>query len=132
MLSCGDTFLIPKSSGETEHLWIVVTDPEPDTSFAVCVNITTKQSYSETTVILRPGMHPFIKHDSVVYYSDAQILTLNKVQQALDARMTGVVCEPREPCSRAVLEMIRQGILSSKMTPNNVKDYCKKAWGINP
>jgi hypothetical protein len=132
LLSCGDTFLIPKSGRQTEHLWIVVTDPEPETDLAVCVSITTRRSNSDTTVIILPGMHPFIRHDSVVYYSDAKILDLNKVQQALDARMAGIVCERRESCSQQLVEMVRQGILSSKMTPNKVKDYCRKAWGLNP
>lgn len=74
MLSCGDTFLIPKSVNAVEHLWIVVTDPDPATFQSVCVNVTTSTGKFEKLVTLLPGDHPFIKHESVVFYADAQML----------------------------------------------------------
>jgi CTP:molybdopterin cytidylyltransferase MocA len=77
-LKCGDTFLLPKSSSDTEHLWIVITEPDANGQ-SVCVNITTRQSYSETTVILKAGDHPFVTHESVIFYTDARIVDLLKV-----------------------------------------------------
>ena len=122
VLTCGDTFLIPKSSDDTEHLWIVITPPEADTARAVCVNVTTKQSYSETTVILRPADHPFIQHESVIFYKDAQILDLNRVEQALNAGIMNLVCKPHAPCSEELLKRIQAGMLQSKQLKKEVKE----------
>jgi hypothetical protein len=84
-LRCGDTFLVPKSSDQTEHLWIVITPPEVGTAKAVCVSVTTSRAYSETTAVLQRGDHPFVNHESVIYYQDARILDLNLVERALHA-----------------------------------------------
>jgi hypothetical protein len=132
VLSCGDTFLMPKSSRATEHLWVVITQPEPGASLAVCVSITTRRSNSELTVILYPGDHPFIRHESVVHYADAQILDLDHVQRALDAHISGIVCTQHQPCNQALLMRIQQGLLISKLVPNNVKAFCQRAWGLPP
>lgn len=112
-----------------EHLWIVLTDPEPVTSLAVCVNITSRQSYSEITVILHPDDHPFITHESVIPFADALILAMDKVQQLIDAHPTQFTCIQHASCRDELLEQIRQGLLSSEMTPNKIKDYCRKSWG---
>lgn len=106
----------------------MVTHPEPGTDLAVFVNVTTRRSQSDATVILRPADHTFIKRESVVYYSDAQLLDLNKVQEALDAQVTQYPCVQCDPCSPTVLAMVQQGLLSSKMTPYKIKEYCKNAW----
>lgn len=110
----------------------MVTQPDPVTGDAVCVSITTRRDNSDITVILRPGTHPFIKYDSVVFYIDAQILNMHDVQRALDAQTTGFVCVRHVSCTREVIELIQEGILRSKMTPNGVKEYCRKVWSIDP
>lgn len=122
MLSCGDTFLIPKRSDQIEHLWIVITDPDVDGK-AVCVNITTRQPYSDTTVILKRGDHPFIRHESVAHYPDARILDLNAVQDALlKAGNTSFVCEsPRK--------MYRGAGKPFAGRPNEVPAYTKGCEG---
>ena len=127
MLKAGDTFLIPKSSSAIEHLWVVLTDPDSDNS-AVCVNITTKQGYSDMTVILKPGEHPFIKKESVAHYPDARFLDLASVQAALDAKTKSFVCSQHEPCGAKLLKRLRDGLLTSPHTPRGPKDYCKKIW----
>jgi hypothetical protein len=67
-LKCGDTFLIPKNARATEHLWVIVTEIDVATNKAICVNITARQSHSETTCILKPGDHSFIRHESVINF----------------------------------------------------------------
>jgi hypothetical protein len=132
MLSCGDTFLLPNSPEQRAHLWIVLTTPEPITYRAVCVSLTTRQPHSESTVILRPGDHPFIKRESIVHYALARWFSLIDVQQLIDIHTTQFTCEQHARCSDALLVYIQRGLLHSKMTPNGVKDYCRKMWGINP
>lgn len=129
MLRCGDTFLLPKSAYEVEHLWIVITDPEPDSNKAVCVNITSRNSFSETTVILKKGDHPFIKHESVINYADARELDLGKVYEVLNTptrqRFAFGICDP---CSPELLRRIQDGLLVSRYVKKGLKEYCKGKW----
>lgn len=129
MLTSGDTFLIPKSSNETEHLWIVVTDPDPTTFEAVCVNVTTLKLICDKTVILQPGEHPFIKHPSLILYSDAQKLDVRHIEAALNAAASEIiVCKSQAQCGPELLKRIQDGVLTSKATPKDVKEYCKQKW----
>jgi hypothetical protein len=130
LLSCGDTFLIPVSIRAREHLWVVVTQPLPGESEAVCVSITSRRSISETTVILSPGDHPFITRESVVHYSGADVLDLYLVQQALDAQTTSFTCRQHARCDEPLLRRIQEGLLRSQLTPNRVKGFYRKAWNI--
>jgi len=81
---------------------IVITQPDADAN-AVCVSVTTQRSYSDVTVFLKVGDHPFIKHESVIHYADARILDLRKVQAALDAKTRTFICRRHEPCSESLL-----------------------------
>lgn len=130
MFHCGDTFLLPHPSNFIEHLWVVITEPEPPLAKAICVNIATKQSYSELTVVLSKGDHPFIKHDSVVRYGYAMAFKLKEIEQLLTMQTGRFVCELREPCSAEVLKRIQDGFLASKFTEYGIKEYylkrCKK------
>lgn len=130
MLKSGDTFLIPKSPTSTPHLYIVVTDPDPNTNEAVCVNVTTEYSISDKTVRLKRGDHPFIQYNSVISYANAELLDMVKVEAALNARITTFDCKRKAACDAALLGLIRQGILDSKFTPPKIKQYCKKVWRL--
>ena len=55
---------------------------------AVCVNVTTRQMYSDTTLVLKPGDHPFIDHESVMNYRDSREVSLPSVEELL-AKKTG-------------------------------------------
>jgi hypothetical protein len=128
-LKCGDTFLLPKSSNDTEHLWIVITEPDANGE-SVCVNITTRRSYSETTVVLQPGNHPFIAHESVIFYADARIIKLKNVEMALNAAVKKFACVSKDPCGADLLRRIQAGMIASKQAKKGVKEYFKKAMGI--
>ena len=128
MLDLGDTFLIPKSSFEIEHLWIIITDRDPITHEAVCVNVTTWQAGCEKTVIVIAKEHPFVTHDSVIRYADAKKLDLRKVEAALDAQCTTFVCEQKDKCSPAFLKRVQDGLLQSKTAPKGIKEECRQRW----
>src|SRR5438477_4382379 len=52
-MRCGDTLLIPaRGSGVTSHLWIIVTEPAPDTHKCVIVSVTTLRQNKDQTVTL--------------------------------------------------------------------------------
>ena len=46
------------------HLWFVLTDPERKNDRVVAVMISTVKHYSDPTLILEVGDHPFIRHKS--------------------------------------------------------------------
>ncbi len=129
-LKCGDTFLIPKNAKATEHLWVIVTEVDAATNKAVCVNVTTLQSHSDTTCILKPGDHRFVRHDSVINFSDAREMAIDLVEQALQARTRQFVCEPHDPCDMKLLARIQRGLIDSRQTPKGIKASCKKLWGL--
>ena len=129
MLTCGDTFLIPKRGEDIEHLWIVISEPDADAN-AVCVSVTTRRSYSDTTVVLGVGDHPFITHESVIHYVDARILDLRKVQAALDARTRTFICRSHKPCSEVLLARVQDGLLKSPYPTKGVKAFFRAARGI--
>jgi hypothetical protein len=129
-LKTGDTFLAPKRSRDTEHLWIVVAEVDAEKRKAICVNITTEQADSDTTCKLAKGDHSFIAHDSVVYYKDAQELDLTAIEAALSAKIQSFVCTQHDPCSEALLKRIKEGLVASKQTPKGIKATCRKLWGI--
>ena len=86
-MHCGDTLLIPApGSGLTPHLWIIVTEPTPDTHLCVIVNVTTLRNSQDQTVTLNASDHPFIRHPSVVRYSDARFADVRRLRADLAAR----------------------------------------------
>lgn len=93
---------------------------------AICVNITRKELYSDTTVTLIPGDHPFIKKESVAHYPDAQPLDLNKVQGALDASPTSYICRLHDSCSPELLSKLQIGLLNSPHATNGLKIQMQK------
>jgi len=59
----GDTFL--KKNDRDQHLWIVLSDPNKDAAKVLLVNMTTLSDKKEKTCVLRPGDHPWIRHDTL-------------------------------------------------------------------
>ncbi len=108
-LQCGDTFLLPKSSNETEHLWIVVAEIDAAAGKAICVSVTTQRNYSDSTCVLNAGDHPFVNRPSVIFYQDAREMDLALVEKALTSGIRNFVCTRHAPCSDALLERIRKG-----------------------
>ena len=85
-MNCGDTFLMPAPGGmATPHLWIVVTQPDVETHLCAIVSVTTLRNSKDQTVILRPGDHPFIRHESTIFYGDAMIVDVRRLQAEISA-----------------------------------------------
>jgi len=85
-MDCGDTFLMPAPGGRaTPHLWIVVTTPDPATRECAIVSVTTLRNSKDQTIILRPGDHPFIRHDSTIFYGDGMIVDVRNLERDLAA-----------------------------------------------
>lgn len=118
----GVCLLLPKPDRYAkDHLWIVLTEPHGDSPEVAIVSLTTKRPGSDLTTVLKPGDHPFIKHETVVSYADARIVQAGALLSFLalqrDAR--------NDDCPDELLARIRQGLLDSPFTPNKIKDYCR-------
>jgi hypothetical protein len=122
LITVGDTFLARNPPEKHEHLWIVLTTPDI-TCKAVCVSITTDRWDKDRTIILKAGDHPFIVHDSVVFYEGARVFDMNVVQAAIDAMPARL----QPPCGPSVLKRIRQGLCDSPHTTYQIRAHYEKS-----
>ena len=116
-MKLGDTFLL-KSSNGILHLHIVLSDPQKN-SKVVIVPVTTRTEYDDDRaemVIRSDSGHSFIKHESFVFYSNAQVIPHEKLEKY--ARMYPNLL--REPLSA---EILRQTIRIAGTTTNFENDF---------
>ena len=108
----------------TPHLWIAVTQPDAQTHLCAIVNVTTLRNSKDQTIILRPGDHPFIRHDSAIFYGDAMIVDARR----LEAEIAAGLALRRETCSQATLKLVQDGVLASSFTRMKVVRFCRDRW----
>jgi hypothetical protein len=124
-MRCGDSFLMTGPGGFGKaHLWIAVTDPQTADSQVVIVSLTTLRFDRDQTVILQPGDHPFVTHQTVVLYSDSRIVDSRRI----DAMIQDGTALAHQPCPAQTLQLIQQGLLSSPFTPRKIIAFCRPAW----
>jgi len=121
MLACGDCFLAGAEEDEKLHLRIVATPPAAD-GCVVVVSVTTRHRRSETLVILQPGDHPFIRHESTVAYRYAEISWVDNIEAAIASGNA----KRREPIAGDLLRRIQAGLLDSEFTPNGVIHFARE------
>lgn len=104
------------------HLWVVLTSPgeHPDDR-VVAVSLTTKQTWSDPTVEISPGEHPFVDRPTAVRYSDADFYPS---QLFIRAVLSGEATR-RPSVSDELLERMRRGLLESPNAPDPVKEFCE-------
>lgn len=104
------------------HLWIILTSPDdhPDEE-VVAVSLTTKQSWSDPTVEIEPGEHPFVDRPTAVRYSNADFYP---PQRFIRAVLSGEATR-RPGVSDELLSRVRRGLLESPSTPERVKEFCE-------
>jgi hypothetical protein len=126
-MRCGETFFFtpPGSRAPVDHLWIVVTDPQPPQSLLVIVGVTTLRNNCDQTVPLKRGDHPFITCNSAVFYADAQIIEERVIIAALKNRTAQV----RAACSAELLKLVQDGVFASPFTHKKVITFCRQALG---
>jgi hypothetical protein len=57
----------------------------PQTHECAIVSVTSLRNSKDHTVILRVGDHPFIRHDSTIFYGDAMIVNARRLQAEIAA-----------------------------------------------
>lgn len=118
MLAAGDTVLLPKPRHEVEHLWALVTAPDPETGEAIMVNLTTQRPHSDTTTIIQPGEHSFVDRPTVVFYADARIVDVNLLEGGIHQGLL----RQHAALSQELLRRTQSGLVASRFTPRKIKD----------
>lgn len=117
----GDCLWVRTTWEPVEHLWILVTKPNPLDNSAIWVNITTARLGSDRAMVLQPGDHPAIRHESVVYYRGAKLVDLTKLEGWI---LTGAARQDNR-CVGSLLDKIQAGILTSRFTPKKIQNHFK-------
>lgn len=117
MAALGDCFMLPKPGQDTEHLWVLITNPDPGTHDAIMVNVTTQRAHSDTTVVLNVGDHPFIQKPSVIYYADARIVDV----RTIDAALSSGAFRGHAAFLQPIILRIQGGLAASPFTPKKIQ-----------
>jgi hypothetical protein len=117
MIHCGDTFFLEDEDGYDSHLWIVVTPPKDGEVAIVCV--TSERIHSETTVRLKVGDHPFLRHASVISYRHSRVTTVEEIEK----NVKNGIAKSLAPASDALVKRAQSGLVDSDFTPNGVRYY---------
>ncbi len=126
MIALGTTFFThPKSSTIPSHLHIIISDPSK-CNYIVVVHVTSIHSQHEDkidrTVFFHGGEHKNIYKPSFVYFKNALLLEVRKIQEALAA---GII-HKSIPIATSLLQHIIAGAVKSQHTPNNIKEFIQK------
>ena len=118
------TILLALPSGTPKHLHIFLTDPIGENPARVLVvNVTTyKHDKQDRTVVLNVGDHPFIQHESIIYFYNARIILADYAQQEIDRNGF----QYKEDVSDELYRRIINGLLTSRETPTDIKNFCRQ------
>jgi hypothetical protein len=128
-MKVGETFLYPLSPThleQTEHLWIVLTNPDADGAILI-VSVTTVYSNdkdsTDPTVWLNRGEHPFLKKESsYVYYRGAMVKKVSELEVEEKAGRL----KRTSDCSADLISLARDGVGASPHCTRSVKKYYKE------
>ena len=72
------TLLIPSGPDhdpERHHLFVILTDPQPDSNTVLLVSLSTLRRAlpHDATCVIAAGEHPFVRRNSYVFYARARI-----------------------------------------------------------
>jgi hypothetical protein len=116
----GRAILFRESAHAKPHLWFILTDPGGNPPRVVAVMLRTAQRFTDDTVVLHPGDHPFVRHPSSIHYSTARWLTVDAIARAFhDGR-----CSLQQDMSADLLTRARKGLMRSPFTVNAIRQYC--------
>jgi hypothetical protein len=119
MLSQGDTFLGGGEVHGTDHLWIVINDPQTKNGVALIVNVSKIRTDAETTCVLQKGEHPFLTEaqGSYVRYHSAKQAKITDLDKLINLGKL----KPHQPVSPALLAKLRAGAQASILLATELK-----------
>jgi hypothetical protein len=100
------------------HLWIVISSATADGRIGVVSVTTYRPPDSDSTCVIREGEHPFIRHDSCVYYRRAELVALEPIASA---KRDGSLRQSTS-LSRELLRRVQEGAIASRFVSRALKD----------
>jgi hypothetical protein len=124
LIGAGRTFLLRDRRMGT-HLWLVLTDPDPQ-SKVVTVVLVTERAHTERTVRLDVGDHPFVRHPTNVDFGAATYFPVAKLERAVATGRASLDAD----LSVDLLARVRRGLIESSHTPNDIVAHCRVSLGV--
>lgn len=109
MDAAGTAFLATDPRSRREHLWVVLSDPKIGRDRVLIANITSLDKYKERACVVQRGEHPWVTHDSCVFYEESRITSLDNLYLGKDKGLFKLA----DPVTPALLKRMRDGILDS-------------------
>jgi hypothetical protein len=131
--SSGDTFL-QEDDARSRHLHVVICDATPTDASVIVVSFNTVRGWTDRTLVLQPGDHPFITRETSVSYnrvtriSVAELSKKEADNQSLAPNFRSFLRQT--PVSTDLLQKIRDGAVASPLTPKGMKREVKARLGI--
>ena len=116
MIEPGDTFL---KLDRWNHLWFAISLSNSEGEVAIA-NLTTHRPElpgHEACQVLQPGDHPYIRHDSCIYYRGARLISA----ELLEDRVATGASPRHETATRELLRRIQDAAIASRETDAAVK-----------
>lgn len=121
IIRAGSALLLAEPPHYKPHLWFVLTDPQGKPPRVVAVMVRTVTRFTDPTLVLKAGDHPFIRHDSAVHYSTARWLNLSGIVAAMKVGK----CHLKEDMAGKLLTRVQKGLLDSPFTVNALREQWK-------
>lgn len=122
----GSTLVIP--SGGRDHLHIVCSDrmsfPGRAPGCCLVVNLSSTVPRCDRTLVLNVGDHPFINHESFVFYSKAFV----EEATALEDRVAIGIYRPHTTADRALIKRIVASMNASDFTSGDMLKASNQVW----
>jgi hypothetical protein len=107
-VQAGDTFVLVGAADR--HLWVILSDPGLDPDRVLFVSLTSHDVTKEDVCLIAAGEHPFVQHQTCVFYEDIREAPLAVLDRLRDSGRL----QPREPVSADLLDRIRRGVSLSR------------------
>ena len=129
-ICAGDTFFAPWPEPDgVFHLFFVMSDPSVDRKRVLVVPVMTWDAdYKESTCLVDPGEHPFIRHTSYVNYGCAELASADLIEE----RLASGDFRARESASPELLEKIRRGAERSDFLELGYRDILEEQGLVDP
>jgi hypothetical protein len=116
----GRAFLLSGGQVSAPHLWFVLTDADASGK-VITVMLRSAKPYTDKTVVLNVGDHPWIRHESNIDYGTARPVPKTKLIDANNGSRLVIQAD----MSKELLQKVRDGLLKSSHTIHAVRDECK-------
>jgi hypothetical protein len=118
IIRAGRAIIFTDTYVRTAHLTFVLTDPDEERK-VVIVSVMTRRHFSDATVVLNPGDHPWIRRESTVQFDTARFCAVRRLERAVQTNAGHWQAD----MSASLLARVCAGLIASSRTIHAVKDY---------